>query len=128
MHIVIVAAGDTGDARRISFDCLTSHFYIGRCRGTFRQKPFALVRQLKIPCSKLQGIFNHKECGLFRIRSLLRFNNWTPQTACHGHEKVVEFFVQKRFGQGRVELFPQSRNWLMTAPRPESSGAGLILT
>jgi len=29
---------------------------------------------LKIPCSKLQGIFDRKECGPFIIRSLSRFN------------------------------------------------------
>jgi hypothetical protein len=35
-----------------------------------------LAGELKIPCSKLQGIFDRKEWGLFMIRSLSRFSRW----------------------------------------------------
>jgi hypothetical protein len=42
--------------------------------------------QLKIPCSKLQGIFDRKEYGLFMIRSL------TPPQAAG---RALAFAVQK---------------------------------
>jgi hypothetical protein len=35
-----------------------------------RNHPGEFSEGLKIPCNKLQGIFNRKECGLFMIRSL----------------------------------------------------------
>jgi len=42
------------------------------------------VCELKIPCSKLQGIFNRKDCGLFmiRMRWLSRFSRWGALGRC----------------------------------------------